>query len=69
MFAPGWLDHHIFNEYYATDEEFIFALAEATREEYRAVVDGGFILQIDDPGFMTSWDMIKPEPTLAKYRR
>jgi hypothetical protein len=27
------------------------------REEYRAVVEGGFILQIDDPGVATSWDM------------
>jgi 5-methyltetrahydropteroyltriglutamate--homocysteine methyltransferase len=69
VFAPGWLDHHIFNEYYATDEEFVFALADAVREEYRAVIDGGFILQIDDPGVMTSWDMIKPEPTIAEYRR
>lgn len=69
VFAPGWLDHHIFNEYYATDEEFVFALAAAMREEYRVVIDGGFILQIDDPGFMTSWDMIKPEPTIAEYRR
>jgi 5-methyltetrahydropteroyltriglutamate--homocysteine methyltransferase len=69
VFAPGWLDHHIFNEYYATDEEFVFALADAMAEDYRAVVDAGFILQIDDPGFMTSWDMIKPEPSIAAYRR
>jgi 5-methyltetrahydropteroyltriglutamate--homocysteine methyltransferase len=69
VFAPGWLDHHIFNEYYPTDEEFVFALADAMREEYRAVVDAGFILQIDDPGVATSWDMIKPEPTIAEYRR
>lgn len=69
VFAPGWLDHHIFNEYYKTDEEFVFALADAVREEYRAVVDAGFILQIDDPGVMTSWDMIKPEPSVAEYRR
>jgi len=69
VFAPGWLDHHIFNEHYASDEEFVFALADAMREEYRAVVDAGFILQIDDPGVMTSWDMIKPEPTIAEYRR
>src|SRR3984957_10738355 len=34
VFAPGWLDHHIFNEYYATDEEFVFAIADALREEY-----------------------------------
>jgi 5-methyltetrahydropteroyltriglutamate--homocysteine methyltransferase len=69
VFAPGWLDHHIFDEHYGNDEEFVFALADALREEYRAVVDAGFILQIDDPGVMTSWDMIKPEPTVAEYRR
>src|ERR1700739_3930446 len=68
VYAPGWLDHHIFNEHYASDEEFVFALADALRDEYRAVVDGGFILQIDDPGVMTSWEMIKPEPSLAEYR-
>ena len=69
VFAPGWLDHHIFDEHYGNDEEFVFALAEALREEYRAVVDAGFILQIDDPGVMTSWDMIKPEPSIGEYRR
>jgi 5-methyltetrahydropteroyltriglutamate--homocysteine methyltransferase len=50
-------DHHIFDEYYGDDEKFVFALADAMREEYRAVVEGGFILQIDDPGVATSWDM------------
>jgi 5-methyltetrahydropteroyltriglutamate--homocysteine methyltransferase len=69
VFAPGWLDHHIYNEHYATDEEFIFAIADALREEYRVVTDAGFILQIDDPGVATSWDMIKPEPTVAEYRK
>ncbi|HMA00202.1 MAG TPA: hypothetical protein VKP66_19845, partial [Steroidobacteraceae bacterium] len=68
VFAPGWLDHHIFDDHYGDDEAFVFALAEAMREEYRAVVDAGFILQIDDPGVMTSWDMIKPAPSLAEYR-
>jgi 5-methyltetrahydropteroyltriglutamate--homocysteine methyltransferase len=69
VFAPGWLDHHIFDEHYGNEEEFVFALADALREEYRAVVDAGFILQIDDPGVATSWDMIKPEPTIEEYRR
>jgi len=69
VFAPGWLDHHIFDEHYGRDEEFVFALADALRDEYRAVVDAGFILQIDDPGVATSWDMIKPAPTVAEYRR
>ena len=67
--APGWLDHFIYNEYYKTDEEFVYALAGAMSDKYRAIVDAGFILQIDDPGIATSWDMIKPEPSLADYRK
>jgi 5-methyltetrahydropteroyltriglutamate--homocysteine methyltransferase len=69
VYAPGWLDHFICDEYYNNDEAFVFALAEAMREEYRAVIDAGFILQIDDPGVATSWDMIKPAPTMDEYRR
>ncbi len=67
VIAPGWLDHFIFNEYYKTEEEFIFALAEALREEYRAVVDAGFVLQVDDPGLPDWWDMIKPAISVAEY--
>ncbi|HZT51848.1 MAG TPA: hypothetical protein VFA22_07945 [Stellaceae bacterium] len=67
--APGWLDHFIYNEYYKTDEEFVYALADAMADKYRAIVDAGFILQIDDPGVATSWDMLKPEPSLAEYRK
>lgn len=69
VLAPGWLDHFIFNEYYPSDEEFLFALAEALREEYRAVVSAGFVLQIDDPGLPDWWDMIKPQPSVEAYRR
>src|SRR5436190_411452 len=50
VLAPGWLEHFFYNEYYKTDEEYLFALAEAMKQEYRAVVDAGFILQLDDPG-------------------
>jgi 5-methyltetrahydropteroyltriglutamate--homocysteine methyltransferase len=38
------------NEFYKTTADFIFAVAEALNEEYKAIVDGGFLLQIDDPG-------------------
>jgi 5-methyltetrahydropteroyltriglutamate--homocysteine methyltransferase len=69
VLAPGWLDHFIYNEYYKTEEEYLFALAEALREEYRAVIDAGFVLQIDDPGLPDWWDMIKPEPSVAAYRK
>jgi 5-methyltetrahydropteroyltriglutamate--homocysteine methyltransferase len=39
------------------------------RDKYRAIVEPGFVLQIDDPGITTLWDMLKPEPSLADYRK
>ena len=47
--APGSAAR-IGNAYYKTDEEFMFACADAMREEYKAIVDAGLILQLDDPG-------------------
>ena len=47
-FARG-VDH-----YYKTEEEFLFASADAMREEYKAIVDAGIILQIDDRAFPTT---------------
>lgn len=55
------------NAYYATEEEFVWACAEAMREEYRAIVDAGFILQIDEPCFAENWDQINPEPPMEEY--
>jgi 5-methyltetrahydropteroyltriglutamate--homocysteine methyltransferase len=57
------------NQYYATDEAYVFAIAEALQTEYRAIVDAGFILQIDDPGLGETWDMLLPAPPLEDYRR
>jgi len=67
VLAPGWLDHFIYNEYYKSDDEYVFALAEALREEYLAVVKAGFILQIDDPGVADWWDMLKPAIGVDEY--
>jgi 5-methyltetrahydropteroyltriglutamate--homocysteine methyltransferase len=57
------------NQYYATEEAYVFAIAEALKTEYRAIVDAGFILQIDDPGLGETWDMMMPAPPLEDYRR
>jgi 5-methyltetrahydropteroyltriglutamate--homocysteine methyltransferase len=65
--APGSCGR-IPNEYYASDEELMFACAEAMRVEYKAIIDAGFVLQLDDPALATSWDMINPEPSVADYR-
>ena len=69
VLAPGWLEHFFFNEYYGSDEDYIFALAEAMRPEYKAIVDAGFVLQIDDPALPDTFDMIVPNPTIAEYRK
>ena len=50
--------------HYKSDEEFVVAAAEAMREEYRAIVDAGLVLQIDDPSLPDNWDMIDPDITL-----
>ena len=57
------------NRYYASDEAFLAALGEAMREEYRAIVEAGFVLQLDDPGLPDSWDMANPEPSVDEYRK
>jgi 5-methyltetrahydropteroyltriglutamate--homocysteine methyltransferase len=57
------------NRYYQSEEEFIYACAEAMREEYKAIIDAGLILQIDDPAIAENWDMINPEPSVADYRK
>ena len=67
VLAPGWLDHFIYNEHYKTDEEYVFALAEALRTEYLTVVEAGFVLQVDDPGLPDWWDMIKPAMSVEDY--
>jgi 5-methyltetrahydropteroyltriglutamate--homocysteine methyltransferase len=65
--APGSASR-IGNEYYRTDEEFLFACADAMREEYKAIVSAGLILQLDDPSIAENWDQINPEPTVEEYR-
>ena len=66
--APGSTTR-MANAYYKTDEEFLFAAADAMREEYRAIVEAGLVLQLDDPALATNWDMINPEPTVEEYRK
>ena len=55
--------------HYKTEEEFVHAAAEAMRDEYKAIVDAGLVLQIDDPSLSDNWDMINPEPPLAAYKK
>jgi 5-methyltetrahydropteroyltriglutamate--homocysteine methyltransferase len=57
------------NAYYKSEEEFLYACADAMREEYRAILDAGLILQLDDPAIAENWDQINPEPTVEEYKK
>jgi 5-methyltetrahydropteroyltriglutamate--homocysteine methyltransferase len=66
--TPGTIEHWLRNEYYQSDEAFLEAIAEAMREEYKAITDAGFLLQIDDPDLPDGWQMY-PEMSVRDYRK
>jgi 5-methyltetrahydropteroyltriglutamate--homocysteine methyltransferase len=66
--SPTNLEMYFENRYYKSDEEYLFALAEAMRDEYRAIVDAGFVLQVDDPRLITHYNR-EPALTLEENRR
>jgi 5-methyltetrahydropteroyltriglutamate--homocysteine methyltransferase len=56
------------NAYYKTEEEYLFAIADALREEYEAIVNAGLLLQVDDPHLVTYW-IKEPDLTLNQFRK
>jgi 5-methyltetrahydropteroyltriglutamate--homocysteine methyltransferase len=69
QFAPAWLGHFLWNEYYEDEEEYVHAIAEAWKGEYDAVVEAGFILQLDDPALADKYYMFNPPLSIEDYRR
>jgi 5-methyltetrahydropteroyltriglutamate--homocysteine methyltransferase len=67
--APSSLEPYRRNDYYKSQEEFVFALAEAMRSEYEAIVAAGFVLQIDDAWLPALWDRIGIKMGLDAFRR
>lgn len=55
------------NRYYGSEEEYLIALADAMREEYKAIIDAGLLLQIDDPNLVTHY-MMGRDVTVAQAR-
>lgn len=66
--APGTIEHWLNNEYYRSDEEFLFAIADAMHVEYKAITDAGIVVQIDDPDLPDAWQ-IHPELAIPEYRK
>jgi 5-methyltetrahydropteroyltriglutamate--homocysteine methyltransferase len=66
--APASVGYDSFNEYYANEREYVFAIANALREEYLAVHESGLILQVDDAVLANMYDeLVQKSP--ADYRR
>ncbi len=66
--SPSNIEEWQENRYYKSDEEFLFAIAEAMREEYEAIVSAGFVLQIDDPRLATYY-CVRPDMSVEDIRR
>lgn len=66
--SPAMLAAFQRNAYYASEEEFLYAIAEAMREEYQAIVEAGFLVQIDDPGILLHY-MRAPDMRLEDWRK
>jgi 5-methyltetrahydropteroyltriglutamate--homocysteine methyltransferase len=54
--APASAAFNAVNQYYATDEEYVYALAEALRHEYLAISEAGLLLQVDDAVLANAYD-------------
>ena len=66
--SPSNIEEWQRNAYYKTNEEYIYAISEAMREKYKAIVDAGFLLQIDDPR-LVSYYLVKPDASIAECRK
>ncbi len=66
--GPGILSSSTINEHYPNEEAFLWAIADAMHEEYQAIVDAGFLLQVDDPHLLMAWQHF-PEMAMPNYRK
>ncbi len=66
--SPSLLANFQRNLFYKTDEDYLFAVADALAQEYKAIVDAGCLVQIDDPGLL-SYHMRNPDLTMAEWRK
>jgi len=66
--SPGQIARYLKNDYYKTDEEYLYALADVMAREYRAIVDAGFVLQLDCPDLAMS-RALYPNIGIDEYRK
>ena len=67
--SPGQIARFLHNEYYPTDEAYIYALAEVMKRQYNAIVEAGFLLQLDCPDLALGRHQIFSHLTLDEFRQ
>ena len=67
--SPGQIARYLKNQYYPSDEAYLYALADVMAREYRAIVDAGFILQLDCPDLALSRHMVFAHLSLDDFRK
>jgi 5-methyltetrahydropteroyltriglutamate--homocysteine methyltransferase len=67
--APASLSPELINTFYPSDEAFVFAIAEALREEYKLITDAGFVVQVDDAWLPAMYERMVPPGTPEDFRR
>jgi 5-methyltetrahydropteroyltriglutamate--homocysteine methyltransferase len=66
--APASVAPERGEEYYKNSDESLLAIARALREEYKAIIDAGLVLQIDDAFLATFYDVMVPPQSFADYK-
>jgi 5-methyltetrahydropteroyltriglutamate--homocysteine methyltransferase len=66
--APASLEVYRRNDFYKTEEEYLYAIADAMRVEYNAIVEAGITLQVDDAWLPALWDRIGMQMGLDAFR-
>ena len=67
--APITVETDRRNEYYPSQEAYLYAIADALKQEYRAIVDAGFLVQLDDPWITARWDQLLPNIDLEEFQK
>jgi 5-methyltetrahydropteroyltriglutamate--homocysteine methyltransferase len=67
--SPGQIARYLKNQHYPSDEAYLYALADVMAREYRAIVDAGFVLQLDCPDLALSRHMVFAHLSLAEFRK
>jgi len=66
--SPGQIGRFLQNRYYPDDETYLYTVADVMRREYRAIVDAGFVLQVDCPDLALGRHTQFAHLTLAEFR-